>query len=160
VPTILTGGTNAELGPTYLSIMKSVVDYAAEKNVMIAVKPHGGITATAADCLNLLQEVNHEHFRVFFDPANIIYYTGGEPLEGLEALMPYTRGLCLKDSRGGKKGEINFPPGEGDVDWQKLFGILDSHGFSGPCLIECLGGETLVDVTARAKQTRLRFEEM
>jgi sugar phosphate isomerase/epimerase len=157
---ILTGGASLELGDTYLSIMKAVVDYAAGKDVTIAVKPHGGIVSTAADCLRVVEDIGHESFRVFFDPANITFYTGGAPLEGLDALAPYVCGLCLKDCRGGEKGEINIPPGEGEVDWERLFGILREHGFNGPSLIELLGGEDLADINERAVRTRERFEAM
>ncbi len=157
---ILTAGTSDDLGERYKEIIQSSLDYAAEKGVVITVKPHGGITTTIKDCLDLVHEMNHDCFRIFYDPANLMYYSGNDPLDGLEELIPYINGVCLKDCAGGKDGTVNICPGEGDVDFRKIFSQLHKHNFHGPCLIENLGGTSLEEINTRAAEAVSYFSDL
>jgi sugar phosphate isomerase/epimerase len=127
--------------------------------MVITVKPHGGISATATDLLRCIEIVDHPNFGIYFDPGNVIYYTGGDPLENLADVAPHVVGVCVKDETGGVDGDVNIEPGTGDVDFERLFGTLQAGGFtSGPVMVECLGGDTLEDINVRAARVRERVE--
>lgn len=147
------GAHNPEHYPRYLDLMRRLAPYAQERSVTIAVKPHGGITTTADDCLATLRAVDHTAYRLCFDPGNLLYYVNERPEARLAELAPYTVAMCIKDETGGLRGNVDVTPGDGDVDFPAVFRILRDHGFRGPCLVETLAARTTIEeVDAEAKR--------
>jgi sugar phosphate isomerase/epimerase len=153
-PYLQVGGTNdASQYDRYVLLMQQVAKRAGRHGCTIVLKPHGGISATAADCLRVVQQVAHPAFRITYDPGNVIYYTGTDPLAGLEALAPYVVALCIKDSTGGRHGSVHLQPGRGDVDLARLFTLLRDAGFRGPALVETLAEGPLEEINRQARET-------
>ncbi|HEY8742671.1 MAG TPA: sugar phosphate isomerase/epimerase family protein [Chloroflexota bacterium] len=151
VPYLLEMGTRPENFDSYLALMRRLAPYAQEQGVMIAVKPHGGITTTAEDCLRVLNAVDHPAYRFCFDPGNLLHYANERPEARLAELAPYCVAMCIKDETGGLRGSVNVTPGDGDVDFPAIFRILRDQGFQGPCVIETLAAHDTaeaVDVEA------------
>ncbi|MGN6642581.1 MAG: sugar phosphate isomerase/epimerase family protein [Verrucomicrobiota bacterium] len=102
----------------------------------------------------LLNELNRPNVGVNFDPANMILYGKGDPVEALRILKPWLRQIHLKDAKPavvpGTWGE-EVPLGEGQVDWPKFFATLKELQFGGDCVIEREAGvQRVADVrTAR-----------
>jgi len=136
----------------YFAIMCAAAPYAQARGVTIALKPHGGLSTTGEQCLEAVQRVDHPAYRLCFDPGNLLYYAGQRPEAVLPALAPYAVAMCVKDERGGVRGSVNVTPGDGEVDFPAVFRILKEHGFSGPCIVETLGGTTLEEVNQEAKR--------
>jgi len=95
---------------------------------------------TADTLLRLLQTVNRVNLVVNFDPANMILYGSGEPLEALRKVGQYVRSVHCKDaiwsdSPGEEWGE-EVPLGEGDVDMRAFVKTLRDIGYTGPLTIE------------------------
>ena len=134
----------------YYDLMRDGAAHAAEIGIRIALKPHGGISATAADCVRALDAVDHEAFVIWYDPGNIIYYTGGDPSEDVKALAGRVAGMCVKDCVGGEKGSVTVTPGDGAVDFEAVLDVLLDAGFDGPLVLECCGGETTDEITREA----------
>ena len=67
-----------ELEEPYYKVVAECCDYAAEKGVMLGIKPHGPLNPTARDCRQLVEKVGHKNFRVWYDPGNIYYYSDGK----------------------------------------------------------------------------------
>lgn len=152
VPYLLEMGTRPENFDRYQSLMRRLAPYAQEHGVTIAVKPHGGITTTAEDCLRVLKAVDHPGYRLCFDPGNLLYYANERPEARLADLAPYCVAMCIKDESGGLRGSVNVTPGDGDVDFPLVFRILRDQGFHGPCVIETLAARDTpeaVDAEAR-----------
>jgi len=81
---------------------------------------------------------------VNFDPANMILYNMGDPVESLRALMPRVRQVHIKDatctttpSTWGKE----VVPSEGDVDWPGFMSVLAEADYRGNMLIEREAGD-------------------
>jgi len=140
------------------AVLREACCYARDKGVTITLKPHGGISATILDLIRAVERVDHASFGIYFDPGNIIYYTGGDPLADLGDLAPHVVGICVKDSLGGHKGDVNLEPGVGDVDFPAVFAALKASDFAGPVCVECLGGEAPADINARAARVRQRID--
>ena len=138
VPYLLEMGTNPDNYDRYVSLMHRLAPYAEERGVTIAVKPHGGITTTAENCLTLLRAVDRPAFRLCFDPGNLLYYANEKPEARLSELAPYSVAMCIKDETGGLRGSVNVTPGDGDVDFPAVFRILRDHGYHGPSVVETL----------------------
>lgn len=62
--------------------------------------------------------------------------------------------MCVKDSAGGLKGDVMVTPGTGQVRFEPLLRTLYDAGFSGPLVVECVGGDTAEKVTGEARKAR------
>ncbi|HIE51773.1 MAG TPA: sugar phosphate isomerase/epimerase [Armatimonadetes bacterium] len=149
------GVAQEDLYDQFYEVMRQGAAYAQARGVQIVLKPHGGVSATAADCVRAVEAVNSPAFRIWYDPGNVLFYTGADPAEDVAAVAPYVTGVCVKDCQG---GTVQVTPGEGEVNFARLFDTLLEAGFSGPCLVECLVGETPeeVDAAAAVVHERLR----
>ena len=136
---LTTGAHDEKRYENYFAVVSDCARYAAEKGVVIGLKFHGGMTATGEQCRRALERVGGEGFAIWYDPGNIVYYDGLDPLEELEPVARDTVGVCIKDCRGGKKGSVAITPGDGEVDFAAVFKRLGEAGFSGPMLVETLG---------------------
>ena len=90
--------------------------------------------------LKFLHDVDRSNLFVNFDPANMILYGVGEPLEALEQLGPHVRSVHCKDAtwsdRPGETWGEEVPLGEGDVGFEDYLRTLQSIGYTGPLTIE------------------------
>ena len=156
IAVLIEGGTSRpEHFDKYFAVMRRAAPYAQEQGVVIAMKPHGGLSTTSDDTLRAIEAVNHPGFRLCFDPGNLLYYAGERPEAALPRLAPLAVAMCIKDETGGNgpQRSVNVTPGDGDVDFPTIFKILHDHGFDGqPAIIETLGGTTLDEVNHEAQR--------
>lgn len=109
---------------------------------------------TAAVLAEFLRQLNQPNVGVNFDPANMILYDKGDPIEALRQLSPWLRQVHIKDARRtkvpGTWGE-EVAAGTGEVDWKQFFATLDQLGFQGDLCIEReAGNQRVADIrTAR-----------
>ena len=103
---------------------------------------------TASVLAELLQKLKHPNLGVNFDPANMILYGKGNPIEALEVLGGWIRQVHLKDAihshAPGVWGQ-EVPAGKGQVDWPAFFATLKKLKFSGPIVIEREAGTRRVE---------------
>lgn len=81
---------------------------------------------------------------VNFDPANMILYDKGEPIEALQKLLPRVKSIHIKDAvRTATPGQWGqeVPVGEGEVDWTAFVTVLAKGGYTGDMHIEREGGD-------------------
>ena len=111
---------------------------------------------TAEDLARFLRDVPGLY--VNFDPANMILYGKGRPMEALETLVPWIRKIHVKDADAtavpGTWG-TERPWGEGQVGGAAFIDALNGLGFTGNLTIEREGGDDRVGDIARAA-ARLR----
>lgn len=160
VPYYISCGTPEEsLRETLFTVLREAAAYGAELGITVTIKSHGGPAGTSHDLVRMVETIDHPNFGVYFDPGNVLYFTGHSPLEGLAEVAPHVVGLIIKDETGGVRGSVEIEPGTGDVPFPEVFAVLRAGGFSsGPVTVECLGGDTLEDVNARARRVRERVE--
>jgi L-ribulose-5-phosphate 3-epimerase len=102
---------------------------------------------TAGTLLDCLQKLNRPNVGVNFDPANMILYDKGEPVQALGVLGSHVRGIHVKDARRtkvpGTWGE-EVVVGTGEVDWKAFFATLGRFKFQGALCIEREAGDQRV----------------
>lgn len=107
-----------------------------------------------ADSLNtFLGHVDREHVGVNFDPANMLLYGMGDPIESLNKLMPHVRQVHLKDATPQPEPGVwgtEMAGGEGAVDWASFFDVLKGAGFDGDMVIEREAGEDRIGDICKA----------
>lgn len=108
--------------------------------------------------LDRLGRLGPKNVGVNFDPANMILYGKGNPVEAAKVLLPWIRQVHVKDAvAAGTAGEwgTEVPVGTGQVDWKAFFAVLGAGGFDGPLTIEREAGENRVgDVRIAAEVVR------
>ena len=158
-PNLLLGGTDEKQAEAYYQTVAACCDFAAEKQVGLSIKPHGGNNANGAQCRKLIEQVGHRNFRLWYDPGNIFYYSDGklDPVDDAATVDGLVVGMSVKDFRPPK--EVMVTPGTGQVKFSPVLARLRQGGFSGgPLVVECLDRGDAVAVTAAARQARLFVE--
>lgn len=109
---------------------------------------------TAADLTAFLDALNRPNVGINFDPANMILYGKGDPIDALRRLMPRVGQVHLKDADAtdtpgtwGKEKRL----GDGEVDWPAFMGVLDEHGYAGDLVIEREAGATRIEDVKTAR---------
>ncbi len=154
---ILELGTNRlDLRADYIELMRRMSPLAEQAGIGITMKPHGGITLTAQNLIDIHGQVNQAAFGICYDPGNIIYYTKGEmrPETDLDVIAPLVTTAIIKDCivEDGTP-DVMLTPGEGLVDVQAVFAGLVQGGFRGPLYLECVGGKTVDEIDADIRRT-------
>jgi len=110
---------------------------------------------TAPALRDLLKVLERPTLSVNFDPANMVLYDKGDPIEALRTLGPWIGQVHVKDgirtNVSGEWGE-EVVVGTGDVDWQAFFAALQDVGFTGDLCIEREAGTTRAADIAAARE--------
>jgi sugar phosphate isomerase/epimerase len=153
-------GSEAELDGN-CRVIAGCCDYAAEKNVEIVIKPHGGLNGTGPLCRQAVEKVGHKNFSILYDPGNILYYSGGKlnPVEDAATVDGLVTGICIKDYKHPK--EVMLTPGTGRIDFAAVMKRLKKGGFTyGVLAIECLAPGTLPETLKQAIKARKFVEKL
>ena len=101
----------------------------------------------AATLIAVLEELGSDNIGVNFDPANMILYAMGDPVESFERLASHVMQVHIKDatktSTPGTWG-AEVPVGTGEVDWDGFFGVMSSRGLDVGMMIEREAGDDRV----------------
>lgn len=97
--------------------------------------------------LNALDETGATNTAINFDPANMILYDMGDPIDSLRKLLPRVKQVHIKDGiRTKTPGEwgAEVAIGQGEVDWPAFMQTLSSGNYEGDLIIEREAGEDRV----------------
>jgi len=90
--------------------------------------------------LQFIGDVERDNLFINFDPANMILYGSGEPIEALRKVGKLVKSVHCKDATwSDKPGETwgaEVPLGEGAVGMEAYLRTLDELGYTGPLTIE------------------------
>jgi L-ribulose-5-phosphate 3-epimerase len=140
-----------------LGRIAEVADVFAEAGMNLALETG---QETAPVLLEVLQKLNKKNVGVNFDPANMILYDKGNPIEALQVLGGWVRQVHIKDAVRtkvpGTWGE-EVPVGTGQVDWRAFIATLNAHKFEGDLVIEREAGQQRVADIRFARQTLERI---
>ena len=95
---------------------------------------------TADGLLAFIEQVQRENLKINFDPANMILYGTGEPIDALRQVGLHVRSVHCKDGTwSDKPGETwgaEVPLGQGDVNIREYLKTLLEIRYDGPLTIE------------------------
>jgi len=146
--------------PYYKAISESCA-YAAEKKIGISVKPHGGTNATGPQCRKIIEGVGRKEFRLWYDPGNIFFYSGGklDPVDDAATVDGLVAGVSVKDYL--PPNNVSVTPGTGKVNFKAVFERLKKGGFiRGPLVVETLKPGDLPALLAEARKARVFLENL
>jgi L-ribulose-5-phosphate 3-epimerase len=141
-----------ESDPEYAKLMKRLqmmADVFAARGLALAFETGQETADTLAEFLGRLDRAN---VGVNFDPANMILYDKGDPIQALRRLGPWIRQCHIKDAKKTKQpgtwGE-EVTVGTGEVDWRAFFQVLAELKFTGDLCIEREAGtQRVADIRA------------
>ena len=135
----------------YTDRVKFIVDTGGEAGVPVAFETG---QETAADLAKFMPTVPGAG--VNFDPANMILYAKGNPVEAVRTLAPWIRHVHLKDAVLTKKPGTwgtEVPWGDGEVNAPRFLAELKAAGYKGNFAIEREGGNDRTgDIALAAKR--------
>lgn len=143
-----------ESDPAFAKLMgrlQKIADFFAPLGIELALETG---QETADTLRTFLTKLNRPNVGVNFDPANMILYAKGDPIQSLRTLGPWLRSCHLKDAIQtkvpGTWGE-EVVLGTGQVDWRAFFTVLAGLKFAGNACIEReAGNQRAADIrTAR-----------
>jgi len=129
-----------------VSTLRELADYAADRDVQLALETHAGPTRTGKLARQFLDEVSHPNVGFNYDTGNVIYYNDGvDPAEDIAEIADRVVHVHLKDTKGGREEWKFCAIGDGRVKFPKILETLRDAGFKGPCSLEIEGmaGEDL-----------------
>lgn len=135
--------------------LQIIADTFARRGVRVAFETG---QETADTLLGVLGEIARPSVGVNFDPANMILYDHGDPIEALRKLAPHVMQIHIKDARRmttpGEWGE-ETPVGEGEVDWPAFFEVVRTAHLDCDLMLEReSGSKRLPEIQAAADQLR------
>ncbi len=115
---------------------------------------------TPVTLLRTIEDIGAENLGVNLDPANLVMYGKGNPVDSLKVLGKFIRGVHVKDGKyptDGKELGIEVPIGSGDLDMPQFLAELDTLGYAGAYTIEIEldrrhGEMSLTEAIVQAKQ--------
>jgi sugar phosphate isomerase/epimerase len=124
----------------YKSLIPVIRDIAAhlKKNGQVFCFETG--QETPVTLLRTIEDVAMDNVGVNFDPANLLLYGKGNPVDALPLLGPHIRSVHAKDGFYPKDGRHlgeERPVGKGAVDFPRFLDGLAAIGYRGPLCIEC-----------------------
>lgn len=113
-----------------------LIEQCAKYDVTMVIETHGNNYATGQAVKALVQQVNSPYLAINYDTANTIFYGNTMPYEDLEQSSDHVKFIHLKDKLGDNQ-EWNFPAiGQGDLDFKRIFDILNTHECIAPLSVE------------------------
>ena len=114
----------------------------------------------ASELLQFLNDVRSRNTFVNFDPANMLLYGAGDPVEAIEILGRHIRQVHVKDARESEQPGVHWgtevPFGSGEVPVPEFLGALHEVGYKGPLVVEREAGANRVADVAFAIETLRR----
>ena len=127
--------------PNYVAVrevVRRVCDYAAQHQQVFALETG---QEPAGVLLRFMRDVNRPNLRINFDPANMILYGTGDPIEAWKTLAPWVISIHAKDgdwpdpaaslSLGKER-----PLGKGSVGIDRFVQAVGASGFRGALNVE------------------------
>jgi sugar phosphate isomerase/epimerase len=120
-----------------LSVTRDLCDHCSRQGQAL----HLETGQEPADALvAFIGDVERDNLFINFDPANMILYGSGEPIEALEKVGRWVRSVHCKDGKWaknpGQEWGAEVALGEGDVGMERYLRTLDKLGYRGPLTIE------------------------
>jgi sugar phosphate isomerase/epimerase len=141
-------------GPGFLKLKRRISQVAelfAAHGIALALETGQETVNTLA---KFIEQLHRPDVGINFDPANMILYDQGDPIQALRTLGPWIRQVHIKDAKRPRVPGIwgqEVAVGTGEVKWKYFFAALDELNFEGNLCIEReAGNQRVADIrTAR-----------
>jgi len=122
-----------------LAVTRDLLDHVAKNGQQLNLETG---QESAEHLLAFISDVQRDNLFINFDPANMILYGSGEPIDALKKVGHLVRSVHCKDGtwaadgQRGKEWGAEVPLGAGDVGMETYLRTLLEIGYDGPLTIE------------------------
>lgn len=122
-----------------LAVTRDLLDYVSAGGQKVHLETG---QETADHLLEFIADVARPNLFINFDPANMILYGTGDPIEALKKVGRYVGSIHCKDAKWAAEGDRGkgwgreVALGEGDVGMETYLRTLKEIGYTGPLTIE------------------------
>jgi sugar phosphate isomerase/epimerase len=120
-----------------IDVTRQLCDHASQNDQAVHLETG---QETADGLLQFLTNVQRPNLFINFDPANMILYGTGEPIEALKKVGKFVRSVHCKDATWSDQPGVTWgrevPLGEGQVNFEAYLTTLRDIGYRGPLTIE------------------------
>jgi sugar phosphate isomerase/epimerase len=134
-----------------LERLRAVTDAFAQRGVRVALETG---QETAETMLDVLDDLDRPTVGVNFDPANMILYGTGDPIEALEKLAPRVAQIHIKDALSSADPDqwgTEVRAASGEVDWPRFFDVIKRTKIRADLMIERESGDRRVSDIREAR---------
>lgn len=124
------------LYPGLLSALREVVSHCQERGIIFCFETG---QETPVTLLRVIEDLEYDNVGINLDPANLLLYGKANPVDALDIIGTYVRGVHAKDGEyptNGRELGVERPLGEGRVNFPLLITKLKSIGYAGTLTIE------------------------
>ncbi len=129
--------TSDQLNKDAVAVTQEICDHCKGNNQRLHLETG---QETPEGLLQFHADVGRDNLFINFDPANMILYGSGEPIEALKKVGKFVRSIHCKDAtwadKPGEEWGAEVPLGEGDVGFENFISTLKEIGYDGPLTIE------------------------
>jgi L-ribulose-5-phosphate 3-epimerase len=122
--------------PAVISTLRYLVRHCREQGVNFLFETG---QETPVTLLRAIEDIGMDNVGINLDPANLILYGKGNPVDALDVFGRYVRGVHAKDGlypTSGRELGLEVALGKGKVDFPRLIAGLKAHGYEGALTIE------------------------
>jgi inosose dehydratase len=114
--------------------LRPVADYAAEHGVTLALENGGTVSNDHNRLLGVVRAVNHPNVRALLDIGNFLRhgYSPEEVVKVCEEVAPLSAHIHFKDGSGHGKEFRAVPIGDGQLDMERILGVIRDSGYTAP----------------------------
>lgn len=129
--------TTLPLYQEVIEVTRQLCDHACQNDQAIHLETG---QEDAPSLLQYIHDTKRDNLFINFDPANMILYGTGEPIEALKMVGKYVRSVHCKDAlwslQPGESWGQEVPLGQGQVNMEAYLQTLKEIGYTGPLTIE------------------------
>ncbi len=144
---------NDSLYPGLISVLREIVRYCRNNGQYFCFET-GQETPTTL--LRTIEDIGMDNIGVNLDPANLLMYGKANPVDALDIIGRFVRGVHAKDGEypiGGRTLGVEKPLGEGRVNYPLFISKLKAYGYDGSLTIEReISGEQQIKDILKAKE--------
>jgi len=133
--------SNPSYAKKFYDRIRLLADVAKDNNILLLLETG---QETAEELRAFIEKLDHPAIGVNFDPANVILYDKGDPIEAVRTLAPWIKHIHIKDAirtkEPGTWGE-EVPWGDGQVGPETFLNTLKEIGYEGALAIEREAGD-------------------
>jgi len=147
--------TDSEASRKFREKVLFLADAAGDKNVMLLMETG---QETAEHLKTFVETLNHPSIGINFDPANMILYDKGNPIQAVKTLSPWIKHIHIKDALRTKAAgtwgqEVVWDTGE--VGSEEFLRTLKRINYTGALAIEREAGDSrLEDIKTASEALR------
>ena len=149
--------SNPAYAKKFYDRIERLADVASGKDIMLLLETG---QETAQELRHFLEELEHPAIGVNFDPANMILYDKGDPIEAVRVLSPWIKHIHIKDAIRTKQPGTwgtEVPWADGQVGPEVFLNTLEEIGFEGAFAIEReAGDDRFGDIKLAAERLKTR----